>query len=78
MSKLKDAYKRLDAAKKDFEAVIRKECPAHGVIDWKRAGHRQFGYVLRHGIGDRIYVKNARTRARLWITAFDVLQAENE
>ena len=76
MSPLKQAYDAKRRAQLEFERVVKSECAIGTLLQWVRGGHRQNGYVLSHGYDDRLFVENIRTGAKLWITAFDVLQAE--
>lgn len=52
--------------------------PIGGDIEWVNArspSQVQFGVVLRHGYGERVYVRNEATRAEYWISHHDVFEA---
>lgn len=66
---------------KAYEEMARfnfqKGWPVGGDIQWvnsRSPKHLQFGTVIRHGYGARVYVRNAVTERAYWISHHDVFE----
>lgn len=73
---LKIAVTRADAAQKALETVFRLEYPLHTRGRWRRGrGVSLTGTIDSEVYGNRVRVRNSRTKKSYWITAYDILRA---
>jgi len=69
---IKDAIRKVKAAKKKLSATVAKAFPVGSDIHWEKHGHRQHGTVLNHGETGRLRVQNAHTGKNYWIGMYDI------
>lgn len=65
-----------ERAEQEAIAAFKLAFPLGGTVAWEdNRGGIQYGFVERHGYGDRIKVLNGATGACYWVQAYRVFQA---
>lgn len=73
---LEGLRRKIWLAEQELELAMLRHFPPGADVTWERGGHIQHGKVLDAGDFDRLKVRNDRTDNELWISLYDVLQAE--
>lgn len=55
---------------------LKKHFPVGAPVSWRKGKHVQHGVVTMNTCDDRVEVRNYHTNATLFITAYDIVRAE--
>lgn len=64
----------LSKAEKALHNSLKELFPVNAYVRWMHGKHEQSGFVVRHGLGDRLKVENLNTEKHVWIDSYRMIE----